>query len=75
MKSAMFQDKVHCLRQIIAAELLFVAIFYNNDSYLPVFVMERLVEKLFAVLLGIFPTLNKLFSYTHLFENIHKHIA
>ena len=37
--------------------------------------MERLVEKLFAVLFIILTTVNKLFSYTRLFENIYTRIA
>ena len=37
--------------------------------------MERLVEKWFTDLFIILTTLNKLFSYTHLFENIYKHLT
>ena len=37
--------------------------------------MEGIVEKWFAILFVILTTVNKLFSYTHLFKNIYKHIA
>ena len=37
--------------------------------------MEGLVEKLFAILFVILTTVNQLFSYTHLIENIYNHVA